>query len=757
MLQINFVQKGRGNKVSIYKMMIALKKCLRKQGTTNSSAFLFLLILFSLPVNGQKKNEAYQIHIKRATSPIKIDAVVDDAAWSNAEVAKDFFMVLPMDTSFAKARTEVRMAYDDHNLYLVAECFQAVPGRNYVESLRNDWVFGKNDNFLMFMDPFDDQTNGFAFGTNSSGAQWDGMMYGGSAVDLNWDNKWKSAVKTYPDKWVLELAIPFKSIRYKKDISRWGINFSRLDLKTAEKSSWAPVPRQFPTASLAYSGILVWDQPPPAIGSNISIIPYALGGVTKNHEVNAPSNYRKDIGADAKIALTSSLNLDLTVNPDFSQVEVDKQVTNLDRYELFFPEKRQFFLENGDLFANFGYASIRPFFSRRIGLGVPIRFGARLSGKPDKNWRIGAMNMETGSVGDIGLPSQNFTVAAVQRRVFSRSNIGVIFINKQSVNYHPEGDPSKPVYSNYNRNLGLEYNLASPDNKITGKAMMLKSFTPGKSGKDFTHAAHIQYAGRKILLYWQHEYVGKNYNAEVGYVPRQEYIKINPQIGFTFFPKAGPVLSHGPTLNYFSYFNTSFRKTDDEAYVNYLVTFRKQSTFSAFVSYDYVQLLQPFDPTNFTKDTLARGSTHRWNAWGTTFVSKPQSVFTYDFSMRYGGYYAGGTRLNLSGDLGYRFQPYVSIALSASYNNIDLPKPWNQQIFWLVGPRIDVTVTNKLFFTTFLQYNDQQKNVNVNTRFQWRYKPASDLFFVYTDNYYSTPFAIRNRAMVLKWTYWWNL
>ena len=718
---------------------------------------LFFVSTNILSSKAQKKNDQFRIHISKASSAIKVDGVADEETWKTAEAAKDFYMVLPMDTSHAVAHTEVRMAYDEHNLYLLAECFQAVPGPNYVESLRNDWVFGKNDNFLLFMDPFDDQTNGFAFGTNSAGAQWDGMMYGGGSVDLNWDNKWVSAVKNYPDKWVLELSIPFKSIRYKKGITQWGINFSRLDLKTAEKSAWAPVPRQFPTASLAYSGILIWDQPPPSAGSNVSLIPYALGGVTKNHESGKPAKYRKDVGIDAKIALTSSLNLDLTVNPDFSQVEVDKQVTNLDRYELFFPEKRQFFLENGDIFANFGYASIRPFFSRRNGLGVPINFGARLSGKPDKNWRLGVMNMQTGSVDNTGLPAQNFTVAAVQRRVFSRSNIGLIFINKQSINYSPGKDTTKPVYNDYNRNIGVEYNLASPNNKYTGKVMFLKSFTPGKSGNDMVHAAHFQYLGRKLLLFWQQEYTGRNYNAEVGYVPRQGYIKINPQAGYTFFPKSGAVLSHGPVATYYSYYTTSFKKTDDEALLNYLVTFRKQSTFSAFISHDYVKLLQPFDPTNFTKDTLARGTKHNWYAWGTQFISLPQSVFTYGFSTRYGGYYDNGTRLNLTADLGYRFQPYISLALSTSYNNINLPQPWGTHKFWLIGPRIDVTMTNKLFFTTFVQYNDQQKNINLNTRLQWRYKPASDLFFVYTDNYYPSPFSVRNRAMVLKWTYWWNL
>ena len=682
---------------------------------------------------------------------------MDEPAWKEAEVAHGFNMVLPMDTSLAKARTEVRMTYDDNNIYLVAVCFQAVAGRYFVESLRRDWSFVKNDNFLLFIDPFDDQTNGFAFGTNAAGAQWDGMMYSGGSVDLNWENKWVSEVKSYKDRWVLEIAIPFKSIRYKKGIKKWGINFSRLDLKTAEKSAWAPVPRQFPTASLAYSGILIWDQPPPSVGENISVIPYLLSGVAKDYENKKATEFKKSVGGDVKISLTSSLNLDLTVHPDFSQVEVDKQVTNLSRYELFFPEKRQFFLENGDLFANFGYASIRPFFSRRIGLDAPVDFGVRLSGKPDKNWRLGAMNIQTGAVGETGLPAQNFTVASVQRRVFSRSNIGIIFINKQSVNYRLPHDSTKPLYSDYNRNLGIEYNLASPNNLWTGKSMFIKSFSPGKKGNDLVHAAHLQYASRKWLLYWQHEYVGKNYNAEAGYVPRQGYIKINPQAAYFFLPRSSSILSHSPKFSYTSYYDEKLRRTDDQAVFTYSIAFRKQSSFSAFVEHDFVKLLFPFDPTNFKNDTLARGTKHNWYSWGTQFVSLPQSVFTYDFTTRYGGYYDNGTLLNLVADAGIRFQPYVNLALSANYNNINLPLPWGRTIFWLLGPRLDVTMTNKLFFTTFIQYNNQLKNININTRLQWRYKPASDLFLVYTDNYYPSPLFVRNRAVVLKWTYWWNL
>ena len=712
--------------------------------------FLLPLVLFS-----QRKNEGFKYHIKKTSLPIKIDGEIDQA-WSETQTATDFNMVLPMDTSKAFVRTEVKMTYDNEQLYLIAICYVDEGQPFMVESLKRDFSFGKNDNFLLFMDPFDDQTNGFSFGSNAAGAQWDGIMYNGGSVDLNWDNKWSSDVKNYPDKWIWEAAIPFKTIRYKKGIKNWGINFSRLDITKAEKSSWTPVPRQFPTASLAYTGQLIWDEAPPVVSSNVSVIPYMLGGASKNHQSNQPTSYKKQIGLDAKVAVTSALNLDLTINPDFSQVEVDRQVTNLDRFELFFPERRQFFLENGDQFSNFGYTTIRPFFSRRIGLNAPIQFGARLSGKLNKEWRMGFMNMQTERVASTLTPSQNYTVMALQRKVFARSNVGLLIVNRDQILQQNEKDP---VYqaNPYNRNIGLEYNLASSNNLWTGKAVLLRSFAKSNTKEDWVHAANLQYSSRKWTISWQQEYVGKQYTAEVGYVPRKDYFKTSPSITRIFFSRNKKITSHAIKLFSYNYFSSQLKSTDNTSVIMYTLTLRNQSTFTQWVSNDYVRLLQPFDPTNFGKDTLATGTKHQWNATGTEFSSKPQQLFTYQFSTRVGGYYANGRRFFISSDLGYRFQPYVSISLSTSYNHISLPKPWNTTDFWLIGPRFDVTFTNRLFFTTFIQYNNQQKNINLNTRFQWRYKPASDIYLVYTDNYFPAPFNVKNRAVVLKFNYWWNL
>jgi hypothetical protein len=204
------------------------------------------------------------------------------------------------------------------------------------------------------------------------------------------------------------------------------------------------------------------------------------------------------------------------------------------------------------------------------------------------------------------------------------------------------------------------------------------------------------------------------------------------------------------------FFGENGKNLDNESYIPYTITWRNNTTFTTWVATDYVYLTAPFDPTNSGKDTLARGTEHNWKAFGLEFTSPPQKIFTFAFASRYGGYYQDGTRLNLSGEVSYRKQPFAIFTLGLSYNDIRMPAPWNTTKLWLVSPRIDLTLTNNFYFTTFVQYNNQLKNININTRLQWRYKPASDIFLVYTDNYLPTPFAVKTRALVLKITYWWN-
>ncbi|MFT5279851.1 MAG: hypothetical protein ACI9P8_001490, partial [Bacteroidia bacterium] len=387
---------------------------------------LVLLILIPLLASAQ---DAKNVRIKKAQGKITLDGILNEADWKSADVAEKFEQTFPFDSSQAETRTDVMLTYDDKNLYIAAICFDEIDGKYVIQSLKRDFSFPVSDAFAVFIDPFDDGANGFSFSVNPLGVQREGTVEngGGFGVTTAWDNRWFSEVKVEDGKWIVEMKIPFKSIRYNSDISEWGINFARNDLKRNESSTWSWVQRGQNVANLAYTGKLLWDAPPKKAGANVSIIPYGIVGVNHDYEVEKKTEVPWNLGLDAKIAVTSSLNLDLTIRPDFSQVEVDRQVTNLSRFSLFFPEQRQFFIENNDLFARFGFSKIRPFFSRRIGLNggqiVPILGGFRLSGKVNKNWRIGFMSMQTEGGVPQGSNSENFTVAAVQRRVFKRSNI----------------------------------------------------------------------------------------------------------------------------------------------------------------------------------------------------------------------------------------------------------------------------------------------------------------------------------------------
>ena len=729
---------------------------------------IFILLAFTAPA--QKINESYQFHIKPTTSKIIIDGILDDEAWKNTDVAKDFWLKFPTDTAHANNQTEVRLTYDDNFLYVSAICFKANDGKSAtVESMKRDYSISLNESFQIVIEAFNDLTNGFIFGVNAAGAQLEGLISEGQVQNLNWDNKWTSQTKYLADRWIVEMAIPFKTLRYKKDVANWGLNFSRNYPNQKEVSVWAKIPRQLSAISLAYTGALVWETLPPAPKANISVIPYILGGINKDFLSNTDITYRKDIGGDAKIALTSALNLDLTVNPDFSQVDVDRQVTNLSRFELFFPERRQFFLENADLFNNFGLDNLRPFFSRRIGLGVPITYGARISGKLNNNLRIGAMNIQTRSqdfTDSTRRPNQNFTALVLQQKVFKRSSIGLMFLDKESLNFN---EKTNRGFTDFNRNLGIEYNLASGNNEWNGKIVFMKSFSPNTSGSDIMQAYNLKYNPSHWLIDFQYENVGTNYNPEIGYVPRTGYYRFAlNEISYLHFPKKanGKAFFQAPTGYADYYWNTNGELTDAVNFIGYISAFKSQSQIVAYFQTNYFKLQYDFDPTNERRsDVLRVGSEHRYNSFNLSYNSSPRKKYTANFICSYGGYFGDGQLLNLSTTLGYRFQPYVNISANINYVDIsDVKIPVSGQPdkivkshFFLVSPRIDVTFSNKLFWTTFIQYNEQRQNTNINSRIQWRYKPASDIFLVYTDNYFPNSYEIKNRAIVLKMTYWLNL
>ena len=702
---------------------------------------------------GQSKGinrEKYRINTTETNNTINVDGILDEPAWLTAEIATHFQRVLPTDTGFAIAQTEVRVIYDQSTLYVGIVCYDPTPGKRPVESLRRDFNFLKNDNFIVFIDTYNDQTNGFAFGVSAAGAQWDGVQANGGTVNLDWDIKWRSAVKNYKDRWVAEFAIPFRSIRYNGGEKEWGINFSRLDLKTNEKSSWAPMPRQFATATLAFTGSLVWDKPLPPSGLRFSLIPYVSAKATQNTEAGEGFKTSTNAGIDAKAILSTSMNLDLTVNPDYSQVEVDNQVTNLDRFELFFPEKRQFYLENSDLFAQLGNDNLRPFFSRRIGLESSVQAGARLSGKIGNNWRIGLMDIQTGQNDTVA--AGNFTVAAIQRKVFSHSSITAFLINKQVLSLNNDTSSAK---NRFNRVAGLEYNLASADNHWLGKAFYHQSFYPGASGNAAAISGNIAYYTQYITATLNQAWVGSDYLAEVGYIRRKGYYEINPTFQYKFFPASSMIADHGPALKMDMYYDPSMNITDRVTQLLYQVEWMNKSILVVDAMNTFIKLQTPFDPTNTGGLPLPANDKFNWNEMGVSFTSDIRKSFNWLVSSSYGGYYTG-TKWMVDGELYFRVQPYGSLAIITTYNDIAMPSPYKSAQFILIGPRLDLTFTDKLFLTSFVQYNNQINNVNLNFRFQYRFAPVSDLFIVYTENTFPGNYRLKNRGLVLKLSYWFN-
>jgi len=331
-----------------------------------------------------------------------------------------------------------------------------------------------------------------------------------------------------------------------------------------------------------------------------------------------------------------------------------------------------------------------------------------------------------------------------------------MFVNKESINYPEDTEEFHELYPKFNRNLGLEYNLASSNNLWTGKAFLFKSFSPDDSGNGITQAVNIEYKSQKWNWGVLEESVGENYRAEVGFVPRNGYLKLNPFVGYLFYPKESKVLSHGPKWTSIYFFNENMERTDNLNLLQYFLNFRNRSSLRMTLIDEYVELLEPFDPTGTGKPELPAGSKHHWNAMRLNYESKPQSMFTYTISGRVGGYYEDGNWFSVTNELGYRFQPFVSLSSNISYNYISMPAPWDITEFWLIGAKADITFTNKLFFATLFQYNEQTKNFNLNSRFQWRYRPASDLFIVYTSNNELAPLTGSSWSLTLKLIYWFN-
>ena len=459
------------------------------------------------------------------------------------------------------------------------------------------------------------------------------------------------------------------------------------------------------------------------------------------------------------------MNLDITVNPDFSNVEVDNFFTNLSRFEVSLPERRQFFIDNSDLFGSFGDdRDANPFFSRRIGIAENldgetiengIIGGVRLSGKLNEDWRLGFLNIQTEEDVANEIPSNNNTVLALQKKLFSRSNLSFIFVNRQTFKDYDFVE----AMDRYNRVVGLDYNLASADNTWVGKFFFHKSFANEIGDDDSSGGIDLRYNSRNINFGIRGNYVGNDFRSDLGFIRRTDIIAARPFVEYNFWPKKGNLISHGfrvspnaiwrPTLDY--------QNTDYFIFSGWGGQFKTQEEVSARMFNQFVFLTEPFDPTGTDGALQLPGNQgYYFTSFEAEYQSDRRKVFSYSVEPGYGDFY-NGTRFSFEGDVSLRIQPKVFLSLNLNYDGIRLPEPFPSADIWLVSPRINVTFNKSLFWSTLVQYSNQRDNLGFNSRLQWRFAPLSDLFLVYNDNYFVDSFMPRSRSINLKLTYWLNI
>ena len=460
---------------------------------------LFISLSCFLHVKSQIDNsnyqQKYQLKTSKAIDAIKIDGELNEAAWQNAQSIKNFWLKEPVDTGLAHRQTEVKVTYDVNYLYFGIINYDT--SFYVIQTLKRDIDPGNGDAVAIMLDPMNGKTNGFIFAVSPYNVQAEDLLTANNPeINFSWDNKWFSETTRHPDRWIVEIAIPFKTLRYEAGNKIWGLNFVRCDLKNNEYSTWARVPINLEFFDFGYNGALVWDESPPPPGRNISIIPYITGSISSDRENGEKTDGEFNQGFDAKVALSSKLNLDLTVNPDFSQVEVDRQVTNLTRFSIFFPEKRTFFIENADLFTTYGWPGNNPFYSRTIGLDkdgnrIPIYAGLRLTGNIDDKTRIGILNMQTGKKGDF--PAQNYTAVSMTRRILKRSIIKAYYFGREA--FMNEQQKKDDPLDRYGRNVGLEIGYTSNKGDVQAWYGIHKSWKYGINDKD-----HFGYSTASDIL-----------------------------------------------------------------------------------------------------------------------------------------------------------------------------------------------------------------------------------------------------------------
>lgn len=726
-----------------------------------------ILILFFLsPFFIFSQNSDKSITVKLIDKPIVINGKLDEAIWETANAAENFQQYFPSDSIQAKQQTQIKILYDNTTLYLGVTVYTG--GNDYViPSLKRDFRAGNNDNISFIFDTFNDGTNAFLFGINPLGVRREALISnGGSSRDgftTSWDVKWRGETSLGDGFYIAEIAIPLSSFKFREGETKWRFNSYKFDMQENETSTFAKIPQNQLVYNLAFMGEMVFEKPLVKSRTPLAIIPYINGLSKKNYIVNDLNSAYK-VGGDVKVAIGNSLNLDITINPDFSNVEVDNVVTNLTRFEVSLPERRQFFIDNNDLFGNFGSSwGENPFFSRRIGLAKnkdgetienKIIGGMRLSGKISNDLRLGLLSIQTEEDLENEIASNNNTVFSLQKKIFSRSNIGFFFVNRETFKDYDFISKEEK----YNRVFGVDYNLASADNKWVGKFFLHHSISPEVSELSSAGGGELVYNSRFFNFGLNANYVGENFKSDLGFMRRADILMTAPFVQFNFWPKKGKINTQSLRINPFIFWRPGldYKNTDFTIFTSWNTKLKKQSEWGIKMFNRSTFLTETFNPSGKKNAfPLPAEIVYKYTSFELEYQSDRRKVFSYSFKPGFGQFY-NGQRSVIAGSMNLRIQPKVIIGFEYEYNQINMPKPYSDASIILLSPKVDITFNKSIFWTTLVQYSNRSNNLGVNSRLQWRFAPLSDLFVVYNDNYFVEQFAPKFRSLNLKFTYWLN-
>lgn len=720
-------------------------------GARKMAAIALATVLF-LPRSAPSQTPLTEIHKDRKMvavevddGVIKLDGVLDEPQWKLAEPATDFLQRLPRLGQPATERTEVRILYDRHNIYVGADCFDSAGADGItLKDIRPDFYTLDSDGFQVVFDTFDDDRNCFLFGTNPGAARFD-MQIGsdGTASNTAWNGIWY--VKTTIDNlgWHLEMAIPFTTLRFGKSQDQvWGVNFERRVRRKSEDSYWAPLPAAFRLGRISLAGTLLGLKDIKQ-GRNLYVKPYAIAPV--NRKPDGSAGFKPKAGMDVKYGVGSQLTLDLTANTDFSQVEADEEQINLTRYSLFFPEKRDFFLENAGMFkvgrtrpfVSQPRPDFVPFFTRRIGISddgrlVPILGGARLTGRAGK-YTMGLLSLETDEIE--GAPFTNYSVARLRRDIFGKSDIGGYFTSKEVAG------------GGYNRTYGADINLNFFKN-LDVSSYVFRTDSPGLHDKNWTSYFEVGWKDDLFDFSARRLAVGENFDPQMGYLSRKAMGKNAGDFELTFRPRRrAPWIRYLGPAALIEYITDPENSPESKSINTYFdMVLKNGSQFQAGRISAFERLEKPFKV--HLGQTIAPGD-YRFDSYYVSFVTDRNHLVGGTVRVDSGGYYGGTRRSYL---LGCDLRPGYRFTTGLTWNHNDVRLPGGNFVTTLVGARVGYAFSEAHFFNALIQYNSDTKEMSSNLRLNLFHAATNDFYLVYNERRSSTG-EVLDRAVIAKITH----